>query len=81
MGLRPDLSCIAPQKITSSRGGKKHPTYKRLIGLDTNLIGDCLLKHATEGKIKDTSRRGRRSKQLLVDLNDTRSYWILKLEH
>ena len=69
MGLRPDLGCSTTKKIISSRGGKKHRTYERLIGVHTYLIGDCLLKHVTEGKVKETNRRGRRRKQLLVDLN------------
>ena len=62
MGLRPDLGYSTTKKITSSRGGKKYPTYKRINGADTNLIADCLQKHVTEGKIKETNRRGRRRK-------------------
>lgn len=73
MGLMPDLGCsTTKKKITWSRGGKKTPTYGRLIGAHTYLIGDCPVKHVTEGMIKETNRRGRRRKQLLVDLNDTR---------
>jgi hypothetical protein len=44
----------------------------------------CLLKHVMEGKlegrIKMTSRRGRRHKQLLDDLKEKRRYWKLKEE-
>jgi hypothetical protein len=42
------------------------------------LRGNCLLKHATEGKIGGTGGRARRHKQLLNDLKDTRGYWKLK---
>jgi len=45
---------------------------------------NCLLKHVIEGKIEGrlevTERQGRRSKQLLVGLKDTRGYWKLKEE-
>ena len=33
---------------------------------------NCLLTHVIEGKIEGTARRGRRSKQLLNDLKETR---------
>jgi hypothetical protein len=33
-----------------------------------------------EGRIEITGRRGRRRKQLLDDLNETRGYWKLKEE-
>jgi hypothetical protein len=55
----------------------------------TNWIGhilrrNCLLKHVIEGKIERrievTKIRGRRSKQLLDDLKETRGYWKLKEE-
>jgi hypothetical protein len=45
---------------------------------------NCLVKHdlegKTEGKIEVTERRGRRLKQLLDDLEETRGYWKLKEE-
>lgn len=44
-------------------------------------MGDSLLKHVAEGKTKETRRRGRRRKQLLVYLTDTKRYWNLKREH
>jgi hypothetical protein len=48
------------------------------------LRGNCLLKQVIEGKIEGrievTGRQGRRSKQLLDDLNETRGYWKLKEE-
>ena len=55
--------------------------------MKANYIGhilrrNCLLKHATEGKIEGiiciTGRRGRRCKQLLDDLKETRRHWKLK---
>ena len=42
------------------------------------LCRSCLLKHVSEGKIE--GRRGRRRKQLLDDLKETRGYWELKEE-
>jgi hypothetical protein len=43
---------------------------------------NCLLKHVIEGKVEGrtemTGRRGRRRKQLLDDLKETRRYWKLK---
>jgi hypothetical protein len=45
---------------------------------------NCLLKHVTEGKMEGrlvvTGRRGRRSKQLLDELQEKRGYWKLKEE-
>jgi hypothetical protein len=45
---------------------------------------NCLLKHVTAGKIEGsieiTGKRGRRRKQLLDDLRETRAYWKLKDE-
>ena len=46
------------------------------------LCSNCLLIHATEGKmegrIEVTGRRGRRSKQLLDEFQENRGYWKLK---
>ena len=42
------------------------------------LCRNCLLKHAIEGRIDVTGRRGRRRKQLLDDLQEMRGYWKLK---
>jgi hypothetical protein len=45
---------------------------------------NCLLKHVVEGKIDGrievTGRRGRRRKQLLDELKETRGYMKLKEE-
>jgi hypothetical protein len=45
---------------------------------------NCLLKHIIEGKIEGRievgGRRGRRRKQLLDDLKETRGCWELKYE-
>jgi hypothetical protein len=38
--------------------------------IDNNLSRNCLLKHVIAGKIEGTGRWGRRSKQLLYDLNE-----------
>jgi hypothetical protein len=37
-----------------------------------------LLKHVIEGRIEGSERRGRRCKELLDDLKETRRYWKLK---
>jgi hypothetical protein len=46
------------------------------------LSRNSLIKHVIEGKIEGriegTGRRGRRRKQLLHDLKETREYWNLK---
>jgi hypothetical protein len=40
-----------------------------------------VLKHGIEGKVEEvTGRRGRRCKQLLNDIKETRGYWKLKEE-
>jgi hypothetical protein len=45
---------------------------------------NCLPKHViegkTEGRVGVTERRGRRSKELLVDFKEARGYWKLKEE-
>jgi hypothetical protein len=52
---------------------------KNINGISRNL-GDwnCILKHVIEekieGKIERTGRRGRRLKQLLIDLNEKTGY-------
>jgi hypothetical protein len=56
---------------------------------EANWIGrslrwNCLLKYVVEGKIEARieamGRRGRRGKQLLDDLKETRGYWKLREE-
>jgi hypothetical protein len=48
------------------------------------LCRNCLLKHIidgnTEGRIEVMGRQGRRCKQLLADLKETRGCWKLKEE-
>jgi hypothetical protein len=41
---------------------------------------DCFLTHVIDGKLEGVGRRGRGYKQLLNDLNERRTYWILKEE-
>jgi len=38
----------------------------------------CLLKHFIEGTMEGMGKRGRRRKQLLDDLKETRRYWKLR---
>ena len=67
---------------------RKEFSYKRLLKLKNffeqlanntynNLRRKCILKHVTEGKIEGTVRRGRRRKQLLDNIKETRRYWKL----
>lgn len=48
------------------------------------LRSNCLLQHTVEGRIEGRTvvlgRRGKRRKQLLCDLKQTRGYWNLKKE-
>jgi hypothetical protein len=44
------------------------------------LCTNCLQKHSTEESIEGIGRRGRRHKQLLDDLKETKEYWKLKEE-
>jgi hypothetical protein len=62
---------------------------RTIKGRTANWIGqilrrNCLLKHVIEGKVEGrmetTGRRGRRRKQLLDDLNETRGHCRLKEE-
>jgi hypothetical protein len=41
---------------------------------------NCLLKRVIEGKIGGSWRRGRRSKQLLYYLKETRGFWRTRFE-
>ena len=48
-----------------------------------NLRSNCLLKHVTEGKIEGRvcdGKQGRRRRQLLGDLKETRKYWNMQEE-
>jgi len=44
------------------------------------LLMNCLLKPVIEGKIKRTTRRGRRREQILDDSKGKRRYWSLDKE-
>jgi len=65
-----------------SQGGKKYSTYNKMKAtwIGHILRGKCPLKHVIEGKIEGTRRRGRRRKQLLDGLTETRRCWKLKTE-
>ena len=60
-----------------------HTTKKRNADSISHILrGNCLVKHVIEGKIEGriyvTGRRGRRRKQQLDCLKETRGYWKLK---
>jgi hypothetical protein len=66
---------------------KKEWNILHTIKVKSNWIGrilrrNCFLKRVIEGKIEGrievTGRRGRRRKQLLDDLKETRGYWKFK---
>jgi hypothetical protein len=52
---------------------------KKANWIGHNVRRNCLLKHVTEGKIAETRRQGRRHKQLLDDLKETRIYQKLEV--
>jgi hypothetical protein len=53
---------------------------KKANGIGHSLRRICLLKHITKGKIEGRGRRGRRRKNLVYNLKETRRYWTLKEE-
>jgi hypothetical protein len=60
---------------------KEYPTYhkkKKANCIGHILRSNCLLKHANEGKVEVTGRRGRRRKQLLDDIKEKE--WIIEIE-
>jgi hypothetical protein len=62
-----------------------HTTKRRKANWIGHILRrNCLLKHVIEGKLEgrmeQRGRRGRRCKQLLNDLKETRGYWKLKQE-
>jgi hypothetical protein len=63
---------------------KTHVLNKYSYMLVRSSVGTSFWKNDIEGRIKEriqvTERRGRRSKQLPDDLQDTRKYWKLKEE-
>jgi len=61
---------------------REYPAYnikKKANWISHILHRHCLIKHVIEGKIEGrievTGRRGRRHKQLQVDLKELRTYW------
>jgi hypothetical protein len=84
------LEFFSPYERTVLHGVKeerniRHKIKKRKAKwIDHILRRNCLIKHVIEGKIegtvKVTGRQGRRRKQLLDDLKETRGYWKLKEE-
>jgi hypothetical protein len=80
-----DLSCEKWRSVTKSQGERN--ILQTVERTKANWIGhilrrNCLLKHVIEGKtegiIEVAQRRGRRCKQLLDYLNETREYCKLK---
>jgi hypothetical protein len=72
-----------PNEEALHRGKEERNILHTVKRRKANWIGhvlrrNCLLKHVIEGKIQGrievTGRRGRRSKQLLDDFKETRTY-------
>jgi hypothetical protein len=69
------------------REGEEYTVYNRkekANWMGYMLCRNCLLKHIIEGKMEGgteaTGRQGRRRKQVLDELGETRGYWKLKEE-
>jgi hypothetical protein len=82
---RLDRSCEERRNITQSQGRREYPSFKetsKIKRIAYILRRNCLLKHFIEGKIEGRTevadRRGRRRKQLLNDLKETRRHWKMK---
>jgi hypothetical protein len=80
-------SCEKLRSITQSQGVEEYPTRNTIR--KANWIGQILrrnfiLKHVIEGKIEGRmevmGRRGRRCKELMDDVKETRGYCKLKEE-
>jgi len=72
------------QRVKKDRN-VQHTTKRRKNNWTSHMLRrNCLLKHVTEGKMEGklvvTGRRGRRSKQLLNELQEKTGYWKLKEE-
>jgi hypothetical protein len=70
----------ALHKVKAGRNNLQTTKRRKANGIGHILRRNCLLKDVIEGKIKGTRRRGRRRKQLLDGLKETRGYWKLKEE-
>jgi hypothetical protein len=65
-----------------SHGGEEYPTYSTKTGhiLRTNRHLTHIIEGKVGGRIEVVRRKGRRHKQLLNGLKETRGYWKLKDE-
>jgi hypothetical protein len=75
-----DRSC-EKRSIPQSQEGKKYPTCNEISKVKWTayiLRRNCLQKYFVEGRIEVAGRRGRRCKQLLNDLKETRRHWKMK---
>jgi hypothetical protein len=66
-----------------NKSRQKYPTYNKKK--EANWIGHILsrnyvLEHTIEGNIEGLGRQGRKCKQLLDDLKETRRYWKMQQE-
>ena len=72
-----DRLCEKSKRATQSQGGEEHlKYYKRRKG--NGIDRYFLLKHFVERKVEGTGKRGRRRKQLLNNLMETKRYWKCK---
>jgi hypothetical protein len=57
---------------------KKGIPYMQQTGMVISCGGTAVIEGRIKGRIEVRERRGRRRKQILGDLKETRGYWILK---
>jgi hypothetical protein len=65
--------------VLQCQGGYEHPTQNKRKEGQMNRT-HMPYEHITEGKTEGMRRQGRRRKQLVNELMDTRKYWNLKEE-
>jgi hypothetical protein len=74
-----DRLCEKSKRVTQSQGGEEHlKYYKRRKG--NGIDRHFLLKNFVERKVEGTETRGRRRKQLLNNLTETKRFWKLQEE-
>ena len=73
-----DRSYERIQRVKEERNFLHKLKRRKADWIGHTVCRDCLLKHAIEGNIEGTGRRGRRHKGLLNDYMKKRRYWKLK---
>ena len=72
------------QRVKKERNILRTVNGRKANGIGHIFRRNCLLKYVIEGKVEGrievTGRPGRRRKQLLDDVKETRGYWELRKE-